>query len=134
MKYQIITFGCQFNQADAEKVTTVLEELGYQKASSEFEADLMVVLACSVRQSAIDRIFGLKQKFEQIKKNRPLVTVLSGCVLKSDLPKMGEIFDIIFDIKDLVDLPKLLEGASHPPEGAVTSPHLRADGLHPLIT
>lgn len=108
MKYQIITFGCQFNQADSEKVAAVLEELGYQKASSESEADLIMVLACSVRQSAIDRIYGLKQKFEKIKKTKPLTTVLSGCVLKSDLLKMKEIFDVIFDIKDLADLPKLL--------------------------
>ncbi|MFA6254453.1 MAG: tRNA (N6-isopentenyl adenosine(37)-C2)-methylthiotransferase MiaB [Patescibacteria group bacterium] len=109
MKYQIITFGCQFNQSDAEKVATVLEKLGLQKALGESEADLIMVLACSVRQSAIDRIYGLKQKFEKIKKNKPLITVLSGCVLKSDLPNMKEIFDIIFNIKDLAELPKMLK-------------------------
>jgi len=109
VKYQIITFGCQFNQSDAERAAAILEKIGCQKALTETEADLIMVLACSVRQSAIDRVFGLKHKFEKIKKARPLLTVLSGCVLKSDLPKMKKIFDIVFDIKNLADLPRLLK-------------------------
>ncbi len=105
----MIIFGCQFNKSDSEKIEAVLKSLNFSKASALAEADLIIVLACSVRQSAIDRIFGLKQKFEQIRRNRPLTTVLSGCILKSDLPKMKEIFDIVFDIKDLFNLPKLLK-------------------------
>ncbi len=113
MKYYSIVFGCQFNQSDSEKIQAVLKNLNYEKTSNQSEADLIIVLACSVRQSAIDRIFGLKQKFQQIKKSRPLITVLSGCVLKSDLSKMNQIFDIIFDIKDLATLPKLLKAKSY---------------------
>ena len=115
MRYQIIAFGCQFNKSDAERVTTVLEKLGYKKASKQNEPDLILILACSVRQSGIDRIYGLERKFEQIRKTRPLITILSGCVLKSDLPKMKKIFDLVFDIKDLPKLPKLLKVPSSPP-------------------
>lgn len=112
MKYHIITFGCQFNKSDAEKVEKVLKDLDYYSTENLDQADVVLVLACSVRQSAIDRIFGLKKRFEEIKKKRSLITVLSGCVLKSDMPKMRKIFDIIFDITDLSKLPKLLKESS----------------------
>jgi len=113
MKYQIIIFGCKFNESDAERVTTVLENLGYIKASKESEADLIMVLACSVRQSAIDRIYGLKRKFDAIKKNQPLITILSGCVLESDKKKMEKFFDLVFNIKNLSNLPRLLRAKSY---------------------
>jgi len=109
MKYEIVIFGCQFNKSDAERVATVLGKLGYKKASNRNEADLIIVLACSVRQTAIDRIYGLKRKFEEIKKHRPLITILSGCVLDSDKKKMSEFFDLVFPITDLNKLPKLLK-------------------------
>ncbi|MAF13384.1 MAG: hypothetical protein CMI53_00620 [Parcubacteria group bacterium] len=108
MKYKIITFGCQFNVADNEKVTTVLENLGYQKTTDDNQADLVVVLACSIRQTAIDRIYGLEKKFSKIKKNKPLITALSGCILESDKVKMSKFFDLVFPITDLPKLPSIL--------------------------
>ncbi len=113
MKYHLIAFGCQFNKSDSERAAAIFEKMGYQPASDLTKADLVLVLACSVRQTAIDRIFGLKRKFEQIKKHRPLVTVLSGCVLKSDEKKMLEFFDFIIPNADLARLPKLMMPTSY---------------------
>jgi len=62
------------------------------------EADLVVINACSVRQSAIDRIYGVAQKF---KKNQK--TILTGCVLKKDRQKFREIFDDVLDIKSFAN-------------------------------
>ena len=109
LKYFIWVLGCQMNESDAERVAAVLEYLGYQKTKSEDAADLIVVMACSVRQKAIDRILGKYRKWNLIKKKRKLVTVLSGCILPDDKPKMGKIFDVIFEMKDLAKLPKLLK-------------------------
>lgn len=64
MKYFIYTFGCQMNIADSERIATVLKDLNYKKASKIRDADLIIVVACSVRQSAVDRIFGLIPKFK----------------------------------------------------------------------
>ena len=113
MKYQIVTFGCQFNKSDAERAAAILQKMGYVATSILAEADLVLVLACSVRQTAIDRIFGLKQKFEKIRKARPLITVLSGCVLKTDEKKMLDFFDFIVPGTDLIKLPKLLAAKSY---------------------
>ena len=108
MKYQIIIFGCQFNYTDSERLETVLKKLGYKKAGNGDQADLVFVLACSVRKSAVDRIYGLKRKWTEVRKKYPLVTVLSGCVMEYDKKKMAEFFDIILSITDLKKLPKLL--------------------------
>jgi tRNA-2-methylthio-N6-dimethylallyladenosine synthase len=43
MKYQIITFGCQMNKSDSERIASLLEAIGYQVASKENEADLIVI-------------------------------------------------------------------------------------------
>ncbi|RJR31631.1 tRNA (N6-isopentenyl adenosine(37)-C2)-methylthiotransferase MiaB [Candidatus Parcubacteria bacterium] len=108
MKYHLVSFGCQFNSSDAEKAAKLLDDCRYRQTDDLNEADLVLVLACSVRQSAIDRIYGLNKKFIQIRRRRPLITALTGCVLKSDMPKMKKIFDIVFDITDLSKLVKLL--------------------------
>ena len=67
MKYQLITYGCQMNKSDSERIAAFLENRGYKPASKENEANLIVVNMCSVRQSAVDRVFGLKPKFKELK-------------------------------------------------------------------
>jgi len=101
-KYHIITYGCQANVSDSEKIATTLEKMKYKKASSKDEADLIVINMCSVRQSAVDRVFGLNRKLIKLKnKNKKIKTILTGCVLKKDRKKLERIFDLILNIRDL---------------------------------
>ena len=58
MKYKIITFGCQMNRSDSERIASLLERKGYKPAKKEAEADLIIVNMCSIRQSAVDRVYG----------------------------------------------------------------------------
>jgi tRNA-2-methylthio-N6-dimethylallyladenosine synthase len=110
MRYFIITYGCQMNKSDSERIATILEKKGYWPASKIDEADLIVVNMCSVRQSAVDRIFGLNQKFSKLKiKNKKLKTILTGCILKEDKKKFEKNFDLILGIKDLPNWPKYLQ-------------------------
>lgn len=109
MKYRIITYGCQMNKSDSERIATALENSDYQPALNMNEADLILVNACSVRQSAIDRIWGQVKKIKELKtKNPKLKTVLIGCVLKKDRKKFSEKFDSILSIEDLPKLPNIL--------------------------
>jgi len=108
LKYYLWILGCQMNSADGERITAVLDKLGYQKTADENQADLIMVIACSVRQSAIDRIYGKADKWNRLKLARPVITVLSGCVLEHDKQNMSKIFDLFFDINDLAELPRLL--------------------------
>ncbi len=109
MKYFIFTYGCQVNKSDSEKITAVLENIGCQPAKNEERANLIIVNMCSIRQSAVDRIFGLAPKFKKLKsKNIKLKTVLTGCVLKKDKEKFKKQFDLIFNIKELTNLSQKL--------------------------
>ena len=103
MRYFIITYGCQMNKSDSERIATVLENMKYKLASDISDADLIVVNMCSVRQSAVDRIFGLSQKFSKLKiKNKKLKIILTGCVLKEDKRKFEKSFDQVSKFKDLL--------------------------------
>ena len=112
MKYRIITFGCQMNKSDSERIATVLENMGYRQTLNEGEADLIVVNMCSVRQSAVDRVYGLIPKFKKIKTlpaGRQVKTILTGCILKKDKKKFKKGFDLILNIRDLPSWPLMLK-------------------------
>jgi len=110
MKYQIITFGCQMNKSDSERIAEILENGGYKPTSKENEADLIVVNMCSVRQSAVDRVYGFAQKIKNLKIKKPkLKTVLTGCILEKDRKKFKSQFNFILNIKTLPIWPKILK-------------------------
>jgi len=101
------------NESDSERIAGVLENIGYKQTFKIDEADLIVVNMCSIRQSAVDRVYGLRQKFNKLKDYTPkLVTILTGCILKKDKRKFSEYFDFILDIKDLPNWPKILNSKS----------------------
>jgi len=109
MKYHIITYGCQMNKSDSERMAAILEKIGYQSALDINRADLIIVNMCSVRQSAVDRVYGLFPKFEILKEKNPSLTIaLTGCFLPADKRKMAGKFDLIFNKEDLNQLPRLL--------------------------
>lgn len=84
------------NESDSERIVVFLEKQGYKSTKDMSSADLIVVNACSVRQTAIDRILGLKPKFKKLKAKK----ILTGCVLESDKKKFEEFFDEIVSIKE----------------------------------
>jgi len=71
------------NESDSERIATLLESKGYQPATEE-QADLIVLNMCSVRQSAVDRVYA------KIKKLPDKKIVLTGCVLKKDRKRFIE--------------------------------------------
>ena len=102
MKYHIITYGCQMNESDSERIAHMLKSANYKSAPNIDGADLIVVNMCSVRQSAVNRVYGLNKKLVNLKKNNPkLKTILTGCVLNSDKQKMKKIFDQIVNIQNI---------------------------------
>jgi len=96
------------NISDSERIALFLEQQGYEpikktdlSAETLAKADLIVTVACSVRQSAIDRIFGMQPKIHKLKILNPkLKIVLTGCILKSDKLKFEKIFDEVSTIQN----------------------------------
>jgi len=121
MKYSLVPFGCQMNISDSERIRAVLESLGYERTAVEEEADILGIVACSVRQKAIDKVYTRIHKWNNWKALRPLTTFISGCVLPADREKFVDRFDLIFTINEL---PNLGEMIRH--HGVVTPASLRA--------
>jgi len=109
MKCCIVTLGCQMNQSDSERIRSVIEGMGYVLTEVEQEADMIGVVACSVRQKAIDKVYSKIQKWNQWKNDRPLVTFVSGCILPADEEKFLKLFDLVFRMNELPDLPEMIQ-------------------------
>ena len=93
------------NKSDSERIATVLENSGFKKSSLE-KANYAFLNLCSVRQSAIDRVWG---KTNQIKKNnKSAKIILTGCILPSEKNKFLKKAYLILDIKDLDKWPDIL--------------------------
>ncbi|MCF8234404.1 MAG: tRNA (N6-isopentenyl adenosine(37)-C2)-methylthiotransferase MiaB [Bacteroidales bacterium] len=108
-KYQIITLGCQMNISDSERVRTVMDRAGYEWTDDEREARLLGILACSVRQKAIDKVYGKIHKWNKRKDRENLITFLTGCVLPEDKDKFLKLFDIVFPMSELNKLSEQIE-------------------------
>lgn len=108
-KFYLMVFGCQMNVSDAERLSQILQKIGYQETKKEEEADLIGVVACAVRQKAVDRIYGQVRNWQLIKEKRPLITMLSGCVLERDRKMLRDKFDLFIDIKKLDTLAEQIQ-------------------------
>jgi len=102
------------NYSDAERAATKLEEIGYKQALNDKEADLIVLVTCSVRKSAEDRVYGAINNYHKKKLYPKLKTIiLSGCMAnRPEVVKKADKADIFLDIKDLNKLPELLKKKS----------------------
>lgn len=109
LKYYLFVIGCQMNLSDTERLETILQSMNYVKTTTAEQADFIGVISCAVRQKAMDRIYGKIRHWNLIKEKKPLITLLTGCVLKHDKEKLKYEFDILLDIKDIQKLPEELK-------------------------
>ena len=108
MKYYILTLGCQMNKSDSERVRTVIEGMGYRWTDNEEEANLLGIIACSVRQKSIDKAYSRIARWNKWKNKRNLLTFVSGCVLPADRQKFLKLFDLVFPISELPEFPDMI--------------------------
>lgn len=82
MRYFLKTFGCQQNVADSERIASFYESRGFEAASSEGEADVIVINTCVVRERAAEKVFGLIRNLAPLKEKNPHLTfVITGCLI-----------------------------------------------------
>ncbi len=108
MKYHIVQLGCQMNISDGERVRKVLEDMGFENTDSPEQANLIGVIACSVRQKGIDKVYNMINTWNKWKNNKNLITFVSGCVLPADKEKFLKLFDLVFTMSQLPDLPDMI--------------------------
>jgi len=109
MYYHLITLGCQMNVSDSERMHSILQRMGYVHTDHEEEANLLGVLACSVRQKAIDKVYSRIHKWNKWKNQRNLLTFVSGCVLPADKEKFLKLFDLVFPMSEANQLPDMIK-------------------------
>lgn len=76
LNYHIITFGCQLNENDSEKIAGMLEELEYTKTEDFKKADLIVFNTCCVRENAEERLFGKIGEIKYLKTQKDLIIAI----------------------------------------------------------
>jgi len=121
MKYMVLPLGCQMNRSDTERVRTVLNSMGFEESEFEDDPDLAIkgIIACSVRQKAVDRVYGKIRNWNASKGKA--LTFLSGCFLPVDGEKFETLFDFVFPIDMVSELPEMIRertkmaGAVSPP-------------------
>jgi tRNA-2-methylthio-N6-dimethylallyladenosine synthase len=108
MKYFLLNIGCQMNLSDSERIRAVVESMGYAPTEVEDEADLLGIVSCSVRQRAIDKVYARIARWNRMKARRAVITFVSGCVLPADRERFLGLFDILFPIEKLAELPDMI--------------------------
>ena len=96
------------NISEGERVSAVLEEIGYRRTDNEQIAEILGIVACSVRQKAIDRVYSKIAQWNKWKAHRSLLTFATGCILPFDKQQFLKKFDLIFNIQELAELPKMI--------------------------
>ena len=95
-KYFTITYGCQMNESDSEKINGQLEELGYLPAEQMEEADIVILNTCSIRQNAEEKVYGKIGEVKQLKDKNPHVLLgIAGCMAQENRRKLVQRMPII---------------------------------------
>ena len=129
MKYFLLPLGCQMNRSDTERVRTVLHGMGFTETDKEEEANILGVIACSVRQKGIDKVYSRILKWNEMKQNHNCITFVSGCILPADRERFVKLFDLVFTMNELPDLPDMIQqyGAFHTPINRNVNPSANMD-------
>ena len=113
-KYNITTFGCQMNEHDSERISYILEDLGYTYTSDRNNADFILFNTCLVRENAELKLYGQVSSLKKLKKEHPeKIIAVSGCMMQTStareviVNKHKEV-DIVFGTKNINSLADLI--------------------------
>jgi tRNA-2-methylthio-N6-dimethylallyladenosine synthase len=111
--YDIRIFGCQMNEHDAEKLTGMLEEMGYAKAPAGEQADVIVFETCCVRENAEEKIYGHLGILKPSEGEKKSVLAITGCMMQQPhvvekIRKSYRHVNIVFGTHNLHTFPELL--------------------------
>lgn len=113
--YKIITFGCQMNARDSEKLAGVLEKKGYTEGIDEETSDIVIFNTCTVRENANKRLYGrvghLKKSCAE---NRDKIVGICGCMMQETdevetIKKKYPHVKLIFGTHNIDEFEKLID-------------------------
>src|SRR5436305_163922 len=99
-KLHVITYGCQMNEYDSERVAGLLREHRYEITDSEGDADLILVSTCAIREKAEEKVFSKLGELRALKARKPeLVLGVMGCMAQlqqTTVQKRAPYVDLVF--------------------------------------
>lgn len=113
-KALVVTYGCQQNENDSERIRGMLKESGYGFCESADDADIIIFNTCAVRENAELKVFGNLGALKLIKRKKPsLIIGVCGCMMQQqhiadEIRKKYKHVDMIFGTHALYTLPSLL--------------------------
>ena len=143
MKYHIVTYGCQMNVHESEKIAGILRQSGYTEESSIEEADVIVFNTCCIRENAENHAFGNIGALKKLKRNkRGLVIAVGGCMAQEAgkaalLKEKFPFIDVMFGTHNLGELGSLIERKKAQKKALISVPEERKeteDGVEPVRT
>ena len=111
-----VTFGCQMNSRDSEKLAGVLERIGYMETEDE-NADFVIYNTCTVRENANQRVYGRLGYLHSLKKKNPhMMIALCGCMMQEPqvvekLKKSYSFVNLIFGTHNIYKFAELVVSA-----------------------
>ena len=109
----VTTFGCQMNARDSEKLSGILEKVGYELTDDE-DADFVIYNTCTVRDNANQRVYGRLGHLNSLKKKNPHKKIaLCGCMMQEPsviekIKKSYRFVDLIFGTHNIYKFAELL--------------------------
>ncbi len=113
-KYLILTYGCQMNVHESEKLAGILEKNGFLPCTNATEADIVVFNTCAIRESAEQKIFGNIGELKNIKIAKPdMIIAVGGCMSQqknyaNEIMQRYPYVDIVFGTHNLADFESFL--------------------------
>lgn len=113
--FEVVTYGCQMNVHDSERIAGVLLDAGYVAAEDGTQADVVVFNTCAVRENADNRLYGNLGHLAPVKQAHPGMQIaVGGCMAQKDRQTVVDRapwVDVVFGTNNLRSLPVLLERA-----------------------
>ena len=110
----VVTFGCQMNARDSEKLLGILTQIGYESVENEEDADFVIYNTCTVRDNANQRVYGRLGFLHSLKDKKPHMRIaLCGCMMQENeviekIKKSYRFVDLIFGTHNLFRFAQLL--------------------------
>lgn len=111
-KAYIKTYGCQMNEQDSAQMQSILAECGYGKADGPYDADMILINTCAIREKATHKIYSDLGRVRPIMEDRPdMIVGIAGCVAEQEKQKLSSRFpflDLVFGPDHIRRLPAML--------------------------
>ncbi|MDR7865554.1 MAG: tRNA (N6-isopentenyl adenosine(37)-C2)-methylthiotransferase MiaB [Sporomusaceae bacterium] len=135
-RYHTITYGCQMNENDTERLAGQLKALGYEETDRPAAADVILVNTCCVRESAEKKIHGKIGELKRLKAANPnLIIGVAGCMAQKDRDKLfkrAPHIDLVLGTHNLHQLGDIIAELGHS-RGRVLAVWDQAERLAPGV-